>query len=89
MKTHREIQLRIAQVNVKRAFGNLPLEAINKLTDRQLLSQKHIGISAFIFIRSMGKRANWRCGSAGKNGQGLKAQATQYAIGQPAPEKNE
>ena len=60
MKSTIERQLTIARVNVRRAFGKLPLEAINKLTDREILGYKHIGISAFIYIRSFGKKADWR-----------------------------
>ncbi len=60
MKSSLEIKFRIVQVNIRRAFGKLPLEAINKLTDREILQHKHIGIKTFIYIRSMGKKVDWK-----------------------------
>ena len=50
-----KIQKRIARVNIRRAFGPLPLEAINKYTDREILMHKHIGVRTFIYIKTMGR----------------------------------
>ena len=59
-KSNIDRRMDIARTNVKRAFGALPLEAINKLTDRQILSQKHIGLQTFIYIRSLGQKVDWK-----------------------------
>lgn len=54
-KTKEQIIKNMIKNKIKRVFGTLPLEAINKMTDRELLSNKNIGIKTFIYIRTLGE----------------------------------
>jgi len=41
------------KANIKRAFGNISIRSLNRMSDKELLENKYIGKKTFEYIRTI------------------------------------